>query len=74
MQVRLDELSKPRTSFPSLLAGIGSSLTGLRAIKEIMHEISQTEGVQTKMDAFFERNQFSSSSPIVSLIRNILSS
>lgn len=73
-QVRLDELSKPRASFPSLLAGIGSSLMGFRAMNEIMHEMSQTEGVQTRMDAFIERNQFSSNSPIVSLIRKILSS
>lgn len=67
-------------SRPSLLPGVlsgGSTVVGLdRALKYLLQELNYSEGVQARMDGLmFQRLADSSfSNPILSLIRDFLSS
>ncbi|KAI3463800.1 hypothetical protein Pfo_020463 [Paulownia fortunei] len=50
-QVTLVELSRPSTSLPEILGGLGSSLAEAdKAIKELLHVMASSDGIQARMD------------------------
>ncbi|PKI43926.1 hypothetical protein CRG98_035760 [Punica granatum] len=76
-QVTLVELSRPSPTLPEILSGIGNSVVGVdRTLKELMQELTFSEGVQARMDGImFQRLEgFSYGNPILTLIQDYLSS
>ncbi|KAK4781928.1 hypothetical protein SAY86_016030 [Trapa natans] len=76
-QVTLVELSRPSPTLPEILSGIGSSVIGVdRTLKELLQELTFSEGVQARMDGImFQRlGESNYRSPLLSLIRDYLSS
>ncbi|XVE54626.1 hypothetical protein DITRI_Ditri03aG0097200 [Diplodiscus trichospermus] len=76
-QVTLVELSRPSPTLPEILSGIGNSIVGVdRTLKELLQDLTFSDGVQARMDGImFQRLEgFSNASPLVSLIKDYLSS
>ncbi|XP_030521610.2 LOW QUALITY PROTEIN: serine protease SPPA, chloroplastic [Rhodamnia argentea] len=76
-KVTLVELSRPSPSLPEILSGIGGSLVGVdTALKEMLRELTFSEGVQVRMDGIlYERLEGASfANPILTMIRDYLSS
>ncbi|KAL8143856.1 hypothetical protein V2J09_016888 [Rumex salicifolius] len=71
-QVKLVEMSRPSPTLPGLLAGIGSSLAGFNRTKELLQELTFSEGVQARMDGIvFERlDQSSDINSIIALLKD----
>ncbi|XWS51278.1 hypothetical protein CRYUN_Cryun12cG0163000 [Craigia yunnanensis] len=76
-QVTLVELSRPSPTLPEILSGIGSSIVGVeRTLKELLQDMTFSDGVQARMDGImFQRLEgFSNATPLFSLIKDYLSS
>ncbi|OMO63191.1 Peptidase S49 [Corchorus capsularis] len=76
-KVTLVELSRPTPSLPEILSGIGSSIVGVdRTLKELLQDLTFSDGVQARMDGIvFQRFEgFSNATPLFSLIKDYLSS
>ncbi|OVA12529.1 Peptidase S49 [Macleaya cordata] len=76
-QVTLVELSRPSPTLPELLSGIGTSLLGLdRTMKELLQDLTPSNGVQARMDGImFEKLEGASyANPIFTLIKDYISS
>lgn len=76
-EVTLVELSKTSPSLPELLTGIGSTLVGVdRTLKELVQDLTSSEGVQARMDGIiFERMEEASyGNPVINLIKDYLGS
>ncbi|XP_022737702.1 serine protease SPPA, chloroplastic-like isoform X2 [Durio zibethinus] len=76
-QVTLVELSRPSPTLPEILSGIGSSIVGVdRTLKELVQDLTFSDGVQARMDGIvFQRLEgFSNATPLFSLIKDYLSS
>ncbi|GLU20300.1 hypothetical protein SLE2022_365080 [Rubroshorea leprosula] len=76
-KVTLVELSRPSPTLPEILSGIGNSLVGVdRAVKELLQDLTYSDGVQARMDGImFQRLEgYTNASPIFSLIKDYLSS
>lgn len=76
-QVTLVELSRSSPSLPEILSGIGNTLVGVDiTLKELLRELSISEGVQARMDGImFQRLEgYSYANPIFTLIKDYLSS
>ncbi|KAJ9174122.1 hypothetical protein P3X46_017185 [Hevea brasiliensis] len=76
-QVTLVELSRPSPTLPEILSGIGSSIAGVdRTLKELLQDLSFSDGVQARMDGIlFQRLEGTSyANPILGLIRDYLNS
>lgn len=73
-QVTVVEISRPSPSLPEILLGAGTSLTGVEnTLKELLHGLTFSDGVQARMD----RIVFGSSEGtnlILSIIKDYLSS
>ncbi|GMI72204.1 signal peptide peptidase [Hibiscus trionum] len=75
--VTLVELSRPSPTLPEVLSGIGSSIVGVdRTLKELLQDLTFSEGVQARMDGImFQRLEgFPNAAPLLSLIKDYLSS
>ncbi|XAR63859.1 hypothetical protein NMG60_11023988 [Bertholletia excelsa] len=76
-QVSLVELSRPSPTLPEILSGIGSSLVGVdRNLKELLHNLTSSDGIQARMDGimFQQLEGASYASPFLTLIKDYLSS
>ncbi|XP_042476217.1 serine protease SPPA, chloroplastic [Macadamia integrifolia] len=76
-QVSLVELSRPSPTLPEILSGIGSSVLGVdRTVKELLQDLTFSDGVQARMDGImFERLEKASfANPICALIKDYLGS
>ncbi|CAN7064688.1 unnamed protein product [Brassica oleracea var. botrytis] len=76
-KVTLVEVSRPSTSLPDILSGIGSSVIGVdRTLKGLLDELTVSEGVQARMDGimFQQIGRDSLASPIIDLLKDYLSS
>lgn len=76
-QVSLVELSRSSPSLPEILSGIGNTLVGVdTTLKELLRELSISDGVQARMDGImFQRLEgYSYANPIFTLIKDYLSS
>ncbi|KAM7280236.1 hypothetical protein ACFE04_007370 [Oxalis oulophora] len=76
-KVTLVEVTKPSASLAQVLSGIGASVASVdRTLKEVVQELAFSEGVQARMDGImFQRlDDFSYGNPIISLIKDCLSS
>ncbi|XP_022769682.1 serine protease SPPA, chloroplastic-like isoform X2 [Durio zibethinus] len=76
-QVTLVELSRPSPTLPELLSDIGNSIVGVdRTLKELLQELTFSDGIQARMDGImFQRLEgFSNATPLFSLIKDYLSS
>ncbi|KAM3751169.1 hypothetical protein ACB098_04G088500 [Castanea mollissima] len=76
-QVTLVELSRPSPTLPEVLSGIGSTLVGVDStLKELLQELTNSEGVQARMDGImFQRLEgYSYANPIFALIKDYMSS
>ncbi|KAF8365148.1 hypothetical protein HHK36_032836 [Tetracentron sinense] len=76
-QVKLVEMSRPSPTVPEILTGIGSSLVGVdRTLKELLQDLTFSDGVQARMDGIlFQRLEGASfANPIFTLIKDYLSS
>ncbi|CAG7904555.1 unnamed protein product [Brassica rapa] len=76
-KVTLVEVSRPSTSLPDILSGIGSSVIGVdRTLKGLLDELTVSEGVQARMDGimFQQLGRDSLASPIIDLLKDYLSS
>lgn len=70
-------MSKPSPSLPEILSGIGSSIAGVdRTLKELLQELTFSEGVQARMDGIlFQRlDGISYANPMLTLIKDYLGS
>lgn len=77
LQVTLVELSRPSPTLPEILSGIGSSLVGVdRTLKELLQDMTFSNGVQARMDGilFQKLEEASDSNPIFTLVKDYLSS
>lgn len=75
--VRLVEVSKPSPSLPEILSSIGSSLFGVdRTVKELLQDLTSSDGVQARMDGIlFEKlGNSPDGSQIFQLIKDCLRS
>ncbi|KAK8507050.1 hypothetical protein V6N13_069843 [Hibiscus sabdariffa] len=75
--VTLVELSRPSPTLPEVLSGIGSSIVGVdRTLKELLQDLTFSDGVQARMDGImFQRLEgLSNATPLFSLIKDYLSS
>ncbi|TMW99818.1 hypothetical protein EJD97_001916 [Solanum chilense] len=76
-QVSVVELSRPSTSLPEVLSGIGSSLAGAdRTFKELLNDVASSDGIQARMDGvMFEKlGGAAYTNPLFLLIKDCLSS
>ncbi|XVF54515.1 hypothetical protein PTKIN_Ptkin05aG0186600 [Pterospermum kingtungense] len=76
-QVTLVELSRPSPTLPEILSDIGNSVVGVdRTLKGLLQDLTFSDGVQARMDGImFQRLEgFSNASPLLSLIKDYLSS
>ncbi|XP_048231710.1 serine protease SPPA, chloroplastic isoform X2 [Ricinus communis] len=76
-QVILVELSRPSPSLPEILSGVGSSIAGVdRTLKEVLQELSVSDGIQARMDGIMFQNLEGASyaNPVLNLIKDYLSS
>ncbi|KAI4335855.1 hypothetical protein L6164_014460 [Bauhinia variegata] len=76
-QVTLVELSRPSSSLPEILSGIGSTIVGVdTTLKELLRDLTLSDGVQARMDGIlFQRLEgYPYSNPILTLIKDYLSS
>ncbi|XP_059644831.1 serine protease SPPA, chloroplastic isoform X1 [Cornus florida] len=76
-QVNLVELSRPSPTLPEILSGIGNSLVGVdRTLKELLQDLTSSDGVQARMDGImFQKLEGSSfTNPVFTLIKDYLSS
>lgn len=71
------ELSRPTSSLPMVLSGLGNSLIGVDAtLKELLEDLTFSDGVQARMDGImFQKLEGDPSvNPILALIKDYLSS
>ena len=71
------ELSRPSPTLPEVLSGIGNTLVGVdNTLKELLQELTNSEGVQARMDGIvFQRLEgYSYANPIFALIKDYMSS
>lgn len=71
------ELSRPSPTLPEVLSGIGSTLVGVDStLKELLQELTNSEGVQARMDGImFQRLEgYSYANPIFASIKDYMSS
>ncbi|EOY22206.1 Signal peptide peptidase isoform 1 [Theobroma cacao] len=76
-KVTLVELSRPSPTLPEILSGIGNSIVGVDGtLKEVLQELTFSDGVQARMDGIvFQRLEgLSNATPLFSLIKDYLSS
>ncbi|CAN6585002.1 unnamed protein product [Malus baccata var. baccata] len=76
-QVALVELARPSPTLPELLSGIGATLVGVdRTMKEVLQELTFSDGVQARMDGImFQRLEGASqANPIFSLLKDYFGS
>jgi len=76
-QVTLVEVSRPSPSLPEILSGLGNSLVGVdRTLKELLQELTFSDGVQARMDGIvFEKLEgYPYGNPILAMIKDYLSS
>ncbi|KAJ0049131.1 hypothetical protein Pint_16334 [Pistacia integerrima] len=76
-QVTLVEMTKPSPSLSEILSGLGNSIAGVdRTLKELLQDLTFSEGVQARMDGIlFQRMEgLSYGNPILSIIKDYLSS
>ncbi|KAK9278401.1 hypothetical protein L1049_027966 [Liquidambar formosana] len=76
-KVTLVELSRPSPTLPEILSGVGNSLIGVdRTVKELLQDLTFSDGVQARMDGImFQRlEEASYANPIFTLIKDYLSS
>lgn len=77
LQVTLVELSRPSSTLPELLSGIGSSIVGVdQTLRELLQGLASADGVQARMDGimFQGSENTSHSNALMSLIKAYLSS
>ncbi|CBI15368.3 unnamed protein product, partial [Vitis vinifera] len=75
--VTLVELSRPSPTVSEILTGIGSSIVGVeRTLKELLQDLTFSNGVQARMDGilFQKLEEASDSNPIFTLVKDYLSS
>ena len=54
LQVTLVELSRPSPTVSEILTGIGSSIVGVeRTLKELLQDLTFSNGVQARMNGIF---------------------
>ncbi|KAJ8752251.1 hypothetical protein K2173_003887 [Erythroxylum novogranatense] len=76
-QVTLVEMSRPSPTLPELLSGIGNSVADVdRSFKELLQNLSLSDGIQARMDGIlFQRLEGASyANPILNLIKDYFSS
>ncbi|KAB2633723.1 serine protease SPPA [Pyrus ussuriensis x Pyrus communis] len=76
-QVALVELARPSPTLPEILSGIGASLVGVdRTMKEVLQELTFSDGVQARMEGImFQRLEGASqANPIFSLFKDYFGS
>ncbi|XP_021909194.1 serine protease SPPA, chloroplastic isoform X2 [Carica papaya] len=76
-QVTIVEISRPSPTLPEILSGIGNSVIGVdRTLKELLQELTFSEGVQARMDGImFQKLEGAPyTNPAFSLIKDYLSS
>ncbi|XP_021286762.1 serine protease SPPA, chloroplastic isoform X2 [Herrania umbratica] len=76
-KVTLVELSRPSPTLPEILSGVGNSIVGVdRTLKEVLQDLTFSDGVQARMDGIvFQRLEgLSNATPLFSLIKDYLSS
>jgi protease-4 len=76
-QVTVVELSRPSPSLPEILRGLGNSLVGVdQTLKELLHDLTFSDGVQARMDGimFQKLEGYPSANPILTLMKDYLSS
>ncbi|KAK9105356.1 hypothetical protein Scep_022200 [Stephania cephalantha] len=74
-QVTIVELSRPSPTLAEILSGIGTSIVGLdRSMKELLQELTTSDGVQARMDGImFEKLEGESyNNPILSLLKDYI--
>ncbi|CAN1311838.1 Serine protease SPPA, chloroplastic [Linum perenne] len=76
--VTIVELSKPSPTLPEVLTGIVSSIAGVdRTLREMMQELTVSEGIQARMDGImFQRLEQEApyANPIITLLKDYLGS
>ncbi|KAK1384166.1 serine protease SPPA, chloroplastic-like, partial [Heracleum sosnowskyi] len=76
-QVTLVELSRPSSTLPELLGGIGSSIVGVdQTLRELLQGLASADGVQARMDGIMFQGSENASygNTFMSLIKDYLSS
>ncbi|CAI8610172.1 unnamed protein product [Vicia faba] len=76
-QVTIVELSRPSPSLPEILSGLGNSLVGAdETLKELLHDLTISDGVQARMDGivFQKLEAYPSPNPILALMKDYLGS
>ncbi|XP_050870825.1 serine protease SPPA, chloroplastic [Lathyrus oleraceus] len=76
-QVTVVELSRPSPSLPEILSGLGNSLVGAdETLKELLHDLTISDGVQARMDGimFQKLEGYPSPNPILALMKDYLGS
>ncbi|CAN1296974.1 Serine protease SPPA, chloroplastic [Linum perenne] len=69
--VTLVEMSRPSPMLLDLVSSVNDAVAGVRSVREVLQELTVTEGVQTRMEGImFQRY----GNPIISLIKDILGS
>lgn len=77
LQVTLVELSRPSSTLPELLSGIGSSIVGVdQTLRELLQGLASADGVQARMDGIMFQGSENTShgNAFMSLIKDYLSS
>ncbi|KAL8124024.1 hypothetical protein AgCh_011869 [Apium graveolens] len=76
-QVTLVELSRPSSTLPELLSGIGSSIVGVdQTLRELLQGLALADGVQARMDGIMFQGSENASygNAFMTLIKDYLSS
>ena len=76
-QVTVVELSRPIPSLPEILRALGSSLVGVdRTLKELLQDLTFSDGVQARMDGimFQQLEEHPNANSILALMKDYLSS
>ncbi|CAK8563285.1 unnamed protein product [Lathyrus sativus] len=76
-QVTVVELSRPSPSLPEILSGLGNSLVGAdETLKELLHDLTVSDGVQARMDGimFQKLEGYPAPNPILALMKDYLGS
>ncbi|CAN0876983.1 Serine protease SPPA, chloroplastic [Linum grandiflorum] len=72
--VTIVELSRPSSTLPEMLSNLGSSVAGVDStLREVLHELTVSEGVQARMDGIILEQEASSPAyPILRLLKDYL--
>lgn len=77
VQVTLVELSRPSSTLPELLSGIGSSIVGVdQTLRELLQGLALADGVQARMDGIMFQGSENASygNAFMTLIKDYLTS